>query len=89
MRVQFRLPGLQCRMPDGVSPPEQLGVRQLRVAERDTGVELFPAWRGQENQLTQLRGEIQARLRGGNVERMTRIHLEDALVRIEETLGAR
>ncbi len=38
------------------------------------------------DQLTQLRGEVQAALSSGVNDRMTRIHLEDALVRIDRAL---
>jgi hypothetical protein len=39
------------------------------------------------DQLTLLQGEIRTALRRGVSDRMTRIHLEDALVRIERALG--
>ncbi len=39
------------------------------------------------DQLTLLRGEIEEALAAGVDDRMTRIHLQDALVRIEGTLG--
>lgn len=40
------------------------------------------------DQLTLLRGEIEEALAGGIDDRMTRIHLEDALLRISRSLGA-
>ena len=39
------------------------------------------------DQLQLLRGEIETALESGVADRMSRIHLEDALVRIGSTLG--
>jgi hypothetical protein len=39
------------------------------------------------DQLRQLEAEIRSTLKRGVADRMTRLHLEDALVRIEQSLG--
>ena len=76
---------------DGWRPP---GGGNLRVGRNDDAPLNAPLHVAQSDirplvrdQLVQLRGEIQERLRRGSLDRMTRIHLEDALVRIGETLG--
>jgi len=73
------------------SPPRS---GNLRVGSNDdpplnadlhlTQSDILPLLR---DQLTLLRGEIEEALAGGVNDRMTRIHLEDALVRIKATLG--